>query len=835
MNKTKSYKKLSEIPSGSEVFIAGTDGHQLINKRLAEMGFIKGKSIKVIKNAPLLDPIEYQILGYNVSLRRQEANHISVVDNLNQLDISEHLSSEIIDHDIDYVLKSDLNRIFKEKEIKIALVGNPNCGKTTLFNFISKSRQRVGNYVGVTVEATKTNIKKQGYNIEITDLPGTYSIFEFSPEELYVRNHIIETKPDIVINVVDASNLERNLFLTTQLLELDVHLIIVLNMIDAIEEKGDKIDYFKLEKQLGLPVIPTIASKGIGTEELINAIINTYDNKISSAEKNNLKYHLVIENSIGNLEKEIIDHNILINKHSPRFTAIKLLESDNYISNLISENKNSTNLLKILSNEREKLDEIFGEKSESLVVRAKYDYISEVVKNTYKSNSNQDQKIKFNIDDILTHKYLGYPIFIFFMWMMFQSTFTLGSYPMDWIDGGVKLLSDFLKNNLSTGPLRDLILDGIIAGVGGVIVFLPNILILFFFISIMEDTGYMARASFIMDKLMHKIGLHGKSFIPLIMGFGCNVPAIMASKTIDNRKDRILTMMITPLMSCSARLPVYLLIISAIFTKWQGTILLSIYIVGVVLAILVAKVVSKFSYKKEVTPFVLELPPYRIPTIKNVLIHMWDKGSQYLNKMGTIILTASILIWALGYFPKDKQIENKYDSQIEMVEKNTSISESSKQISLKTLQSNKTSELQEKSFIGIIGKAIEPAIRPLGFDWKIGVSIISGLAAKEIVLSTMGTLYHSSGIENIDDNSLSNKIKEQRFTSGPKLGERVFTPLTAFSFMIFILIYFPCVAVIAAIKKESSWKYAIITMVYTTALAWSISYLVYNIGKLFIN
>ena len=820
---------LSDIATGNEAIITKVLGHGAFRKRITEMGFIKGKKVTVIKNAPLQDPVEYEIMGYKVSLRRSEAELVEVVSVEDAKNLSGIEFQGVIDEE---TLK--ISAIKKGKVINVALVGNPNCGKTTLFNHASGSHERVGNYSGVTVDAKEATMKKEDYSFKIVDLPGTYSITEYSPEELFVRTHITENHPDIVINVVDASNLERNLFLTTQLIDMNIKVVIALNMYDELENKKIRFDYKDLGEMLGIPIIPTIASKGKGIDELFAKLIDVYEERDLSVRHIHINYGPLIEKAINDIQAEIWKNPAIRVQLSSRFIAVKLLETDKATLSWLSKYDNYENIKKAAEIAIVRLEKEYGERSETIITDAKYGFIDGALKETYKEPKADKRKVKRELDDILTHRYLGFPIFLFFMWLMFQATFTLGSYPMDWIDAGVELLGNWVQNTMPEGALRDLIVDGIIGGCGGVIIFLPNILILFFFISLMEDTGYMARASFIMDKLMHKIGLHGKSFIPLVMGFGCNVPAIMATRTLDNRKDRILTMIITPFMSCSARLPVYVLLISAIFPKNQGIVLFSIYFIGILLAIITALIMKKVAFSKKEVPFVMELPPYRKPTLRNTSVHMWHKGQQYLQKMGTVILFASILIWALGYFPRNVEYSTNYDSKIASVQTNPTMSLESKEDAVKKLEIEKESERQEKSYIGRMGHAIEPIISPLGYDWKMGVSIITGLAAKEIVVSTMGILYHADMDADENSSTLQNNIKEQKHYSGVLKGQTVFTPLVSFGFMLFILIYFPCVAVIAAIRKEANWGWAIFTMVYTTAIAWAVAFATYQIGSLFI-
>ena len=820
---------LSDIKTGDEAIITKVLGHGAFRKRITEMGFVKGEKVIVIKNAPLQDPVEYEIMGYKVSLRRSEAELVEVISVEDAASLSEIKFEGTIDED---TLK--VSALEKGKVINVALVGNPNCGKTTLFNFASGSHERVGNYSGVTVDAKEAILKKDGYIIKIVDLPGTYSITEYSPEELYVRMHITEKMPDIVINVIDSSNLKRNLFLTTQLIDMNIKVVIALNMFDELEKKGVKFDYDDLGKMMGIPIIPTVASKGKGVDELFSKLIDVYEDRDPSVRHIHINYGPLIEEALKKIQDAIWKNPKITDKLSSRYVAIKLLETDKTTLSQLKEFSNYDQIKDLTERTIVDLEKEYGERSETIITDAKYGFIDGALKETYKEPKKDRYKIKRELDDMLTHKIWGFPIFLFLMWLMFQGTFTLGSYPMHWIDSGVGLLSDWLQNIMPVGALRDLVVDGIIGGVGGVIIFLPNIMILFFFISLMEDTGYMARASFIMDKLMHKIGLHGKSFIPLVMGFGCNVPAIMATRTLDNKKDRILTMIITPFMSCSARLPVYVLLISAIFPQNQGLVLFTIYLFGIMLAVVTALIMKRVVFAKKEVPFVMELPPYRIPTMKNTSLHMWHKGQQYLKKMGNVILLASILIWALGYFPRHIEYSKNYDDQITSIQSDNQLSPNDKVDKLSLLEVSKESERQEKSYIGQLGHAIEPVIKPLGFDWKMGVSIITGLAAKEIVVSTMGILYQADPKAKETSGTLQHKIIEQTHNNGKHIGQKVFTPLVSFGFMLFILIYFPCVAVIAAIKKESSWGWAVFTMVYTTAIAWLVAFATYQIGSLFI-
>ena len=825
---------LSELQTGEEAVIVKVKGRGAFRKRITEMGFVKGKKIKVIKNAPLKDPIEYNIMDYKVSLRRSEAALVEVLDEKSVKRNGNGNFEGILTEDI---LRQKAQE--KSKTINVAFVGNPNCGKTTLFNFASGSKEHVGNYSGVTVDLKQAKFSQNSYTFNLTDLPGTYSLSAYSPEELYVRNFIIDETPDIIVNVVDASNLERNLYLTTQLIDMDVKVVCALNMYDELEKKGAKFDYEALGKMIGIPFVPTIGSKGKGIKELFDKVIEVYEDKSPVLRHIHINYGKGLEKSIRILQDVIrIDANKdFLNKISSRFLAIKLLENDKDAHLLIEKFANGKEIFEVYKKQSSKLKQHLGEDPETLLTDARYGFIHGALKETYQEGEVDRRRKTKLIDNILTHKYWGYPVFLFFMWLMFQATFSIGQYPMDWIDTGVHWLSNFVSSSMPDGMLKDLLVDGIIGGVGSVIVFLPNILILFFFISLMEDTGYMARVAFIMDKIMHKVGLHGKSFIPLIMGFGCNVPAIMATRTLENRNDRILTILINPFMSCSARLPVYLIVIAAVFPDKAGWILFGLYMTGIALAAIFGIIFKKVLFKSKEAPFVMELPPYRKPTLRTTTIHMWHKGEQYLKKMGGVILLASILIWALGYFPQTTNKTKIYEQKITAVQQK--IAQTSNQEKLNALNQqleklilDKESDRHSNSYIGKIGRFIEPVMAPLGFDWKMSVSVLTGIAAKEVVVSTMGVLYHADKEADENSETLKTKLRNERYSSGDKKGELIFTPLVSMSFLLFILIYFPCIAVVATVKKETGhWKWAAFLVGYTTMLAWLISFLTYQIGS----
>ncbi len=829
---------LSELQNGHEGVIVKVKGHGAFRMRLMEMGFVKGKFVKAIKNAPLKDPIEYQILDYNVSLRRSEAKYIEIVttEEASKLDIDNYHG--LITNDI---LKQSATK--KHKTINVAFVGNPNCGKTSIFNWASGSFEHVGNYSGVTVDVKKGSFQQNGYTFVIYDLPGTYSLSAYSPEELFVRNHIFNETPDIVLNVIDASNIERNLFLTTQLIDMDIRVVGALNMFDDLKKHGNYLNYGLLGNMLGIPFVPTVGSKGHGVTTLFNRIIEVYEGRDSTLRHIHINYGKVLERAIENIESSLNGTNELGIKMSPRYIAIKALEKDKQLMTTLKNESGQEKLINDINRELFVIETKLNEKSETLIADAKYGFIAGALKETYKENPKDRRRKTEMVDSIITHRLFGIPIFIFFMWVMFQSTFTLGEYPMNWIEKGVEILSSFMRQAMPDGMLKDLLINGIIGGVGGVIVFLPNILILFFFISFMEDTGYMARAAFIMDKLMHKMGLHGKSFIPLIMGFGCNVPAIMATRTIEDRNNRILTILINPFMSCSARLPVYILIIGAFFPEHPGTVLFSMYAGGIVVAVVSSRLLKRYLFKGKETPFVMELPTYRIPTLRSTTRHMWHKGEQYLKKMGGIIMIASIIIWFLGYFPRTTDYSTNYDQKIAQVEqqfnKKILSADSDKSETLSTEKGRqidnlliaKEQERQQQSYIGQLGTWIEPAMRPLGFDWKMGVSLLSGIAAKEIVVSTISVLYQADESGKDSTSQLMENMKNDTYSDGTK----VFSPLVALGFLVFTLIYFPCVAVIAAIKKETgSWKWALFTVVYTTSLAWFLAFIIHQVGKFFI-
>ena len=792
---------LSDLKTGEKAVIVRVHGHGSFRKRLIEMGFIKGKEVRVILNAPLKDPIEYEIIGYKVSLRREEARLIEVVteeEAREALVSDEHLQGLPADMEETRRLGEAMAHVAEERHhsIRVALVGNPNCGKTSLFNIASGSHEHVGNYSGVTVDAKEGHFKFRDYEITLVDLPGTYSLSAYSPEELYVRKNLLETTPDVVVNVVDASNIERNLYLTTQLIDMNLRVVMALNMYDELEHKGDKLDTTQLGYLLGMPVCPTVSRDGRGIPELFDTVIKIYEGADDRLARHiHINHGAEIEKSIKRVQRHIAYNEELKATYSTRYLTIKYLEGDKEVERLLSGKPNIGDISDARADEMERVEGIVGTNMESAIVDAKYAFIQGALAETYQKYQEERPRrtITDRIDAIVTNQWAAFPIFLVLLWFVFWATFTIGQYPMDWIEAGVGWLGNAVGSLMADGWLKDLVVDGCIAGVGSVLVFLPNIMILYFFISIMEDSGYMARAAFIVDKLMHRIGLHGKSFIPMVMGFGCNVPAIMATRSIESRKSRLVTMAIIPFMSCAGRLPIFVLFAGAFFPGSPATALLGIYLLGIVLAILSALVIGKF-VKDDDLPFVMELPPYRMPTWKATWRHTWEKGKQYLEKMATTILIFSIAIWFLGYFPRHADQTAAYQ--------------------------------QEHSYIGMVGKAIEPAMEPLGFNWKMDVGLLAGVGAKELVISTLGVMYAQDGEEyegmgDEDDTALQAALKATVPTAA------------ALAFMVFVLLYFPCIATFVALKNETgSWRWAILLCLYTILVAWICAFAAFRIGLL---
>ena len=794
--------KLSELGTGERGVIVKVSGHGSFRKRIVEMGFVRGNKVKVILNAPLRDPIEYEIIGYKISLRREEASKIEVISEAEAkkfLTESEARPALEADETEDAYIEREMSTLAAErrKEIRVALVGNPNCGKTSLFNMASGSHEHVGNYSGVTVDAKEGNFEYGGYHFKIVDLPGTYSLSAYSPEELYVRRNLIEDIPDVVINVVDASNLQRNLYLTTQLIDMNLKVVMALNMYDELEARGDKLDIKQLGYLLGMPIVPTVSRIGEGLEALFDKVIQVDENSDPYLARHiHINHGAELEQSIDRL-KELIQKNPDIRyKYSTRFLAIKYLENDKEVEAVIEKLPNRDEIIVARFQEQQRINEMLQSGAESALVDAKYAFVQGALAETYEPYQGKKKRTTLTdkIDALVTHKWAAFPLFLLVLYFVFNSTFVIGEHPVRWIESIVSHFSAFVASAMSEGWLKDLVVDGVIGGVGSVLVFLPNILLLYFFISLLEDSGYMARAAFIMDKLMHKIGLHGKSFIPMIMGFGCNVPAILATRTIESPKSRLITTLIIPMMSCAGRMPVYILIAGAFFPKNAGLVMLGLYALGILMAVLGAKILSRF-FKEDDLPFVMELPPYRVPTAKSIFRHTWEKGRQYLQKMSGIILVCSIVIWFLGYFPN----QDRYDTP---------------------------QQQQEHSFIGYVGKAMEPALKPLGFDWRMGVGIVAGVGAKELVVSTLGVMYAGEEPVALDTNADETRLQRALIKS--------VTPAGALAYMVFILLYFPCIATFIAIKHETGgWKWALFTAVYTIVLAWVMAFATFHLASLF--
>ncbi|MBE6220692.1 MAG: ferrous iron transport protein B [Rikenellaceae bacterium] len=813
---------LSDLKTGESAVVIKVQGHGGFRRRILEMGFVRGQRVVAVLNAPLRDPIKYRIMGYEVSLRRSEAAMVEVLTLEEARAIrpsSDNPTTSPHDEDIEYAVNE------KIRQINVALVGNPNSGKTSLFNALSGGHEHVGNYSGVTVDAKLGSFSYKGYKINITDLPGTYALSAYTPEELYVRQHLINELPDVVINAVVASNLERNLYLTTELIDLNPKMVVALNMYDELEERGSRLDYEQLGRMIGVPVVPVVARDGKGLDALLDEVISTYEGQNPKVRHIHINYSSSIENEIQSLSK-LMKRNIeeLPKCFPPRYWAIKMLEGDANVMSLLKGGEHFTEWKTHSVKGAARIITALDEDVESAITNEKYGFIEGALAETYVAGTNKGADDKTSlIDRIVTHRYLGFPLFLAMMFLMFWSTFTLGAYPQEWIEIGFGWLGEFVGGLMSDGPLRDLIVDGIIGGVGSVIVFLPNILILYLFISIMEDSGYMARAAFIMDRLMHLAGLHGKSFIPLVMGFGCNVPAIMATRTIESHSSRLITILINPFMSCSARLPVFVLLVATFFPECAGAMLFGIYLFGCLVAIITARLLRRFMFGKDETPFVMELPPYRIPTLNATLRHMWERSRQYLRKIAGLILVAAVVIWFLSYYPRSVEPQSVHPANTELaLESNTlgsdAVSVVNQQYNSDELQVNKSQS--ENSYLGRIGRFIEPVMKPLGMDWRASVAILSGISAKEIVVSTLGVLYSVEDAES-DNASLSASL----------LSSGNYTRAGALAMIIFILLYLPCLATVSAIAHEAGgWKWALFSIVYNTSLAWILAFVAYHLG-----
>ena len=863
--------RLSELKTGESATIVKVTGHGGFRRRIMEMGFVRGQRVEVILNAPLKDPIEYKIMGYDISLRRSEADMVVVVSDA---EASEFLAEEQrrsgetcrrTEADAEREAGGDaagerpcasVDEMVARtsRTISVALVGNPNSGKTSLFNAISGGHEHVGNYSGVTVGAKLGFRTYRGYRFEVTDLPGTYALTAYTPEERFVRRHIAEKTPDVIINSVVASNLERNLYLTTELIDINPRMVVALNMYDELERSGAKLDYDSLGRMLGVPMVPVEARNNRGIEALLDTVIDVFENRDDRVRHIHINMGTVIEEGLRRLNGALSDHRGELPKaFPPRYYAMKLLERDGQVEEALGGSPHYGEWIALRDVEARRIGEALGEDIETAFADQKYGFIQGALRETYTPGQREQVTATSLIDAFVTHKLWGFPIFFALMWFMFWCTFSLGAYPQEWIDALVGWIGRGVDALLPDGALRDMLIDGAIGGVGSVIVFLPQIMILYLFISFLEDSGYLARAAFIMDRVMHRIGLHGKSFIPMIMGFGCNVPAIMASRTIESRSSRLITILITPFMSCSARIPIYLLLAGTFFAADASLVMIGLYVLGVVLAVVTARLMRRFMFPVDETPFVMELPPYRLPTWKTTLTHMWDKCAQYLRKMGGMILIASMVVWFLSYYPRSEE--------------------------------GGTTAHYENSYLGRLGQSCAPIFSPLGLNWKAGVALLSGVPAKEIVVSTLGVLYPDGGkaasapgagtteivtgsgekieIGNLPEGSIAiiggadgqtairiaentdaqvgtdtqagkvtepaGEDEETVNLSRKLLASGDFTQASALAFLVFILLYFPCIATIAAIGAEAGWKWATAAVVYNTVLAWVVAWAVYRL------
>jgi len=718
--------------------------------------------------------------------------------------------------------------------ITIALVGNPNSGKTSVFNNLTGSRQHVGNWPGVTVEKKEGWIAGQDVRMKVVDLPGTYSLTAFSIEEVIARDFIIKDNPDVVVDVIDASNLERNLYLAVQLLEMGANVVFALNMMDVVENMGGRIEIELLSELLGVPVVPMIARNGRGTGELIDAA------RMAATEGRGDKqveipYGRGIEEFIGRLSEKI-SHDNLAQDYPVRWLAIKLIENDEDVVERLSRDPAGADLVAAAGKMREQLLTLQNDDPETLIADRRYGFISGLIREVFTRPDYSRRTVSDKVDEVVANRVLGFPIFLFFMWLTFQLTFRLGAAPVSWIESFFEWCQGVLSAIPGDTMIESLLVDGIIGGVGGVVVFLPVIVLLFLAIAFLEDSGYMARAAFIMDRVMHYIGLHGKSFIPMLIGFGCSVPAIMATRTLENRKDRIITILIIPLMSCGARLPVYVLLAGAFFpASAAGHVIFSMYVIGIVLAIIAAKVFTSLLFPGESSPFVMELPPYRLPTTKSILILMWERAWLYLKKAGTVILAIAVLIWFLMAFPQSYPGRGELESRLKTVEaqleyapfvkaqgEQVNVGVEELEIQVHEIRNQMATRKLENSLAGRLGRTIEPVFKPLGFDWRSSIALFAGLAAKEVVVSTLGTVY---SIGDADEESQSLRRALQK--------DPAFNPLKAYVLMLFVLLSVPCMATLAVIRRETnSWRWPLFSAGYHFALAWTVCFIVYQLGRL---
>ena len=815
--------------AGQKGCIVKVKGHGSARRRAVDAGFYKGICVEILDVDSTCVSVDVE--GIQRLLTLSEASMIEV------LTVEEAAHEMQVTEVSTGALKSLAHR--HRHEIEIALVGQPLSGKNSLFTTLTQGQSAP---LAGAADILMGERDFQDYHLHISNLPDTYSLTSRTADTWTVRRHLVGDAPDIVISVIDATDLERSIQITTQLLDMNLRVIVALNKFDAMQAEGGMLDYQTLSRLLGTPIVPTVSLNNEGLEHLLHLAINIYegadflddegevnkevmrelqewhrsivhthdhtehladftrDHTLDTRYKKHAYRHIHIyhgtelEQSIETLRNEVWKSESTRYRYSTRYVAIALLEGDIDIEQFVREHMpNSKAIFALRDKERRRYTRLMGESVPKAVRTAKRSFILGALKETYTppiTQAKANPSFTERLDRLVTHKVWGVALFLLSLFIMFEATFVLGEYPMQGIEWLVEKASLLIEHILPEGPIKDMVVDGIIGGVGGVIVFLPNILILYFFISLMEDSGYMSRAAFIMDKAMHRMGLHGKSFITLIMGFGCNVPAVLATRMIESRKSRLITMLVTPLMSCSARLPVYIIFVAAFFPHHSGAVLMGLYLTGILLAVLVARLLSRTVMRGDETPYVMELTPYRSPSWRVIFKHTWDKGYEYLKKMGGVILIASIVVWFLGYYPRSEHYATP-------------------------------AEQQEHSYIGHIGKAIEPVIAPLGFDWKMGIGLVSGVGAKELIVSTLGVLYANQEVADTAES-------EAQIASALKA---VTTPAAALAYMLFVLIYFPCLATLIAIKKETkSWWWAIFTAVYTTALAWFVAFAVYRVA-----
>ncbi len=822
--------RLSELKTGDSATVVKVMGYGGFRRRIMEMGFVRGQRVDVLLDAPLKDPVEYRIMGYDVSLRRKEAEMIVVIsDREAQRLLARKRSrrryvypaaerpdtfcfdslrmvhpercrrlSAVDEHDDAGSIEQLVTRT--GKRFSVALVGNPNSGKTTLFNVLSGSHEHVGNYSGVTVDAKSGRLKYKGYTIDLTDLPGTYALSAYTPEEVYVRRFLIDHTPDVVVNTVVASNLERNLYLSTEMIDINPKMVIALNMYDELERSGARFDYDTLGRMIGVPMVPVVANSGRGIAELLDTIIAVYENEDDRVRHVHIDYGSVVEDNIEALNDDMRRHRDTLPAHfPPRYFALKMIEGDSEILSMLSSAPRFERWRRMAESAASTIERELGDDVETVLADRKYGFVSGALKETFVAGRPDDNGKTQSIDALVTHRVWGYPIFFLAMWFMFYCTFELGAYPQQWIESGKEWLYEAVRGALAEGALRDMLTDGVINGVGSVLAFLPNIVILYMFISFMEDSGYLARAAFIMDKVMHHVGVHGKSFIPLVMGFGCNVPAVMACRTIECRTSRLITIFIVPFMSCSARLPIYMMIVGTFFTAHAGTVLFLLYVAGV--AVVTARAMRRFMFREQEAPFVMELSPYRIPSLRTTVKHMWSKCAQYLRKMGGLILVASIVVWFLSYYPRPEA-----DAQSPQPD-------------------------YESSYMGDIGRFCQPVFEPMGLNWKASVAILSGVPAKEIVVSTMNILYSAPDSDCVP--AVPAESDSVQPTSSDRIAHSMSIP-SAIAFLVFVLLYMPCIATVGAIGSEAGWRWAVVSVIYNTVVAWALAYAAYLLAGLII-